>query len=378
MDYLEKLKDLNKKINAIWLKGVAFFLLIIFLFALGKNLKLFPERPPLQEQLKPILEADFSIDQTQYKNCNLSSSNENVDTSPLKTNDQLGKIDLIEDTDKITDKKNLIPPVYNPKFITLDEAKDCIKPNEIIYALTIEDQTHIYTYSVLAKHQIIHDMFQITNKENETISKEVIVTYSPYSDSISAFITSEIFGNSGRLYKGINLLFDTKTESLWLQINGEAIIGNRTGERIEHLPIRTLTFEEAGIKFPEGSFLSFDTGYITDYSKDPYKDFHTNDQIVGKITQNISTNLLKEKVIAIDYSGEQKAYLLNSSLQDEDLIDKINEEEIKIYKNMEFDTYEIAKIDNNGNVTTILPSVQMYLYSWKEVFPNSKIYSNKL
>jgi hypothetical protein len=44
------------------------------------------------------------------------------------------------------------------------------------------------------------------------------------------------FGVSGKLWNGVLVMYDRGTESFWTQIDGRAIEGPRTGERLDHVP----------------------------------------------------------------------------------------------------------------------------------------------
>ena len=44
------------------------------------------------------------------------------------------------------------------------------------------------------------------------------------------------FGNSGIYYSSIPLMYDLQTESQWLQLNGQQLVGSVPGQQLELLP----------------------------------------------------------------------------------------------------------------------------------------------
>jgi hypothetical protein len=58
-----------------------------------------------------------------------------------------------------------------------------------------------------------------------------------------------VFGVSGKLYESNLLMFDDKTESLWSQAMGEAVVGSYTGSKLELLNSAVVSFEDVQGKF---------------------------------------------------------------------------------------------------------------------------------
>ncbi|MFB3132410.1 MAG: DUF3179 domain-containing protein, partial [Rhodothermales bacterium] len=78
------------------------------------------------------------------------------------------------------------------------------------------------------------------------------------------------FGVSGLLRHSDLVMFDRQTESLWQQLNGEAIVGVYTGVRLRPLPAQIISFEQFARAYPEGAVLSRETGHVRSYGRNPY------------------------------------------------------------------------------------------------------------
>ena len=81
------------------------------------------------------------------------------------------------------------------------------------------------------------------------------------------------FGVSGLLYKRNLLLFDRQTGSLWSQLLSEAVTGPLAGSRLKPLPAVNTTWSAWKQAHSETRVLSFATGHLRDYRKDPYADY---------------------------------------------------------------------------------------------------------
>jgi hypothetical protein len=92
------------------------------------------------------------------------------------------------------------------------------------------------------------------------------------------------FGVSGLLYESNLLMYDRQTESLWSQSRGEAVVGERTGDDLEILPMQLIIFEELQEKYPDALVLSKDTGHVRDYENNPYRSYEGSDSLYFDVT----------------------------------------------------------------------------------------------
>jgi hypothetical protein len=362
----QKLANINKTINKTWNR----FLVFVWIFiALVLVYVLFNPNPKNQQQTTEDKTTEKM--KPSYTNCTLTQTNQEIDRSPLKTNTKMGNYNLLEDTDSAGVEKNEIPAITIPKFITYEEMKNCLEANSSVFVLNFGEKTKIYPKNILSIHQIVNDQV-VENSSNPQQERSIVIVYSPFSDSVSAYISNQDhFFVSGRILHGNTLMFDEKTESLWLEINGLAIIGDRTGEILEELPIFETTFAKAISSFPNSEILSYDTGYIFDYSVDTYKDFHTSDKTAGNFEKAKYQIDPKEKILAVNYENIQKAYT-KETIFTNDVIDRINDLEYKISFNESLETFDLDLLNHSNDKTPVLQ--QVYFYTWHSLYPQTSYY----
>ncbi len=159
-----------------------------------------------------------------------------------------------------------IPPIDNPDFITVDEAQDQIAPQSPVVAVEVNGIARAYPLGVLTRHEIVNDMFDTT---------PVAVTFCPLCNSAIAFERQVDgrtlrLGVSGMLRNSDLVMWDDRTESLWQQLTGEAIIGEYTGEQLTILPSQVVGFGAFAAEFPDGEVL-VSRGRISDIN--PYENY---------------------------------------------------------------------------------------------------------
>ena len=132
-----------------------------------------------------------------------------------------------------------IPAIDRPNFVTSAEANAWLKPKEPVVALEISGEARAYPLQILMWHEIV----------NDTVGgRPVAVTYCPLCNSGLVFdrvvggVTLD-FGTSGKLYKSDLVMYDRQSHSLWAQMEGRAIVGERAGTRLapdsrQHLGLR--------------------------------------------------------------------------------------------------------------------------------------------
>ena len=146
--------------------------------------------------------------------------------------------------------KDGIPSIDDPKFVPVSQEK--YDDREPVIALTVDGVSRAYPLSVLMWHEIVNDVIA---------DKPVIITYCPlcnsalvYERTIDGRVTT--FGVSDVLRKSSLVMYDRDTESWWQQVTGEAIVGERTGQKLKRLPARFISVKQFQTSFPEGKILA--------------------------------------------------------------------------------------------------------------------------
>ena len=161
--------------------------------------------------------------------------------------------------------KDGIPSIDDPSFVALD-AYDELDDREPVIGLEIEGDARAYPLRVLTWHEIV----------NDTVGGlPVIVTYCPLCNAALVFdrrLDGEPveFGTTGKLRNSDLVMYDRETESWWQQFTGEAIVGDRLGERLALVPSRLESWGEFKARHPEGKVLVPPEPRRRDYGRNPY------------------------------------------------------------------------------------------------------------
>jgi hypothetical protein len=162
-----------------------------------------------------------------------------------------------------------IPPIDRPRFITPARADSWLKPQEPVLAVTVGRDARAYPLQILMWHEIVNDVVG---------GQPVAVTFCPLCNSGIVFdrvvdgVTLD-FGTSGKLYKSDLVMYDRQTHSLWAQMEGRAIVGERAGTRLRLIPANTIAFEDWKTAHPDGKVLSRETDHQRRYGVNPYESY---------------------------------------------------------------------------------------------------------
>lgn len=147
--------------------------------------------------------------------------------------------------------KDGIPPIYNPRFASIEEVDRLYVGTEPMITISINGEARAYALGVLMTHEIVNDVLG---------GMPIAVTWCPLCNSAFVFdrtINGKVheFGVSGKLYNSNLVMWDRQTESWWLQFTGQAIVGEMTGVELDFLPSRTESFDRFKERFPDGKVL---------------------------------------------------------------------------------------------------------------------------
>jgi len=197
-----------------------------------------------------------------------------------------------------------IPAIDRPAFVPPGTADGWLRPKEPVLALDINGDARAYPLQILMWHEIV----------NDTVGdKPVVVTYCPLCNSGLVFerVVNGVtlgFGTSGKLYKSDLVMYDRQSHSLWSQMEGQAIVGERTGVRLTLVPANTIAFDDWKATYPGGKVLSRETGHQRRYGMNPYESydeasrrpFHFEGRPDGRWPP-------KERVVGISLGGTDRA-----------------------------------------------------------------------
>ncbi|MDZ7807256.1 MAG: DUF3179 domain-containing protein [Gracilimonas sp.] len=201
--------------------------------------------------------------------------------------------------------KDGIPSIDDPNFISIKHANEWVEASEPVIAFELNGIARAYPLQVLIWHEIVNDQIGDT---------PLLITFCPLCYSAIVFdrrINNETheFGVSGFLRHSDMIMFDRKTESLWQQFTGEAIVGKYTGKTLKILPSQIMSFKQFSETYPNGKILSKETGYNRSYGQNPYAGYDNVNNTPFFMNEPQDGRLKPmQKVIGIQLDSLQKAY----------------------------------------------------------------------
>ncbi|WP_263834344.1 DUF3179 domain-containing protein [Salinibacter sp.] len=201
--------------------------------------------------------------------------------------------------------KDGIPSVDAPVFVSVREASRWVAPEEPVILLEHKGTARAYPLQILTHHEIVNDRIAGT---------PVAVTFCPLCYSALVFERTldgapVELGVSGLLRNSDLVMYDRKTETLWQQLTGKAIVGDLAGRTLTQIPSQIVSFRQFSTTHPDGAVLSRDTGHDRPYGRNPYAGY---DDIDNKpfAYRGPTDNRLPPmaKVVAVTIGDRYKAY----------------------------------------------------------------------
>lgn len=293
----------------------------------------------------------------------LEGEEQEIDTTELKTISEVSSIENKDEIFQTSFGKNDIPPITKPNFSSSEEIGDCLFENELVLILKVKGSVNVYPERILQHHLVVND---------EISGKPILVSYCALCKSFQVYertYKGEIleFGTTGLLYKNNDLLFDTKTESLWSQYTGNSIVGNYLGATLSPLPFSISTYSQAKKIYPEAKILNFQTGFIKDYRDTSYEDFALSPEIIAPQTNISNKYNAKDIIIGIILNGKPYAFPLKE-------VSKTSEVTVDS---------RIITIENSNSGLTVKSGDESinytygFWYVWSDFYPDTKIIEPK-
>lgn len=264
--------------------------------------------------------------------------------------------------------KDGIPSIDKPEFISLSEANKFFNDNEPGIALNIDGAKRFYPFQILVWHEIVNDTIN---------GKRVLVTYCPLC--LSGIIFDPVvngerveFGTSGKLWNSNLVMYDRKTDSLWSQILGEAIVGEMTGTQLKVLPSDMVRFGDFKKLNPDGAVLSRNTGATRFYGQDPYGDYYTTPGTYFPVSKKDDRLNEKDFILGIVVNGKAKAYWPEAVKKAGEIEDRFEEKNIIARYEKEIDAVRLFEKKADGALVRINP-FSAFWFSWAAAHPDTEL-----
>lgn len=263
-----------------------------------------------------------------------------------------------------------IPSIDEPKFESAAQGNTWLSENSPVLGLDYKGEQIAYPLGIMNWHEIV----------NDTVAGDaIVVTYCPLCGTGLAFertLDSEAveFGVSGKLYNSDLVMYDRKTETYWSQIDGLAIAGQLTGQRLNRVPIETIAWGDWVKKFPNTKVLSRETGFLRDYNQYPYGDYEESTDIFFPVSGKDGRLHEKTIVHGIELNGKFKAYLEDALEKGEVLEDEFAGEKLEIERDEITGGVKVFILDENGERDKELVAVRGFWFAWFAFHPGTELY----
>ncbi|MEE8465223.1 MAG: DUF3179 domain-containing protein [Dehalococcoidia bacterium] len=221
-----------------------------------------------------------------------------------------------------------IPPIYNPRFETIEEVGPVMNDLEPVVTFRINGEARAYPLAILTWHEVVNDIVG---------GVPVAVTFCPLCNSALAFVrTLEgrefTFGVSGFLRNSDLIMWDRQTQTWWQQLTGEAIVGELAGHQLEIIPASIISWADFKEANPGSLVLSRDTGFDRPYGSNPYAGYDRVDRPPFLFDGEEDDRLFPKERVAAFNIGEVSAAFPFPLLETERVVNYvINETDVVVF-----------------------------------------------
>jgi len=256
--------------------------------------------------------------------------------------------------------KGSFPKINKPKYVGRQEAVTMFYGKEPVIAVSLNGQAKAFSLNMLTTHEMVND---------ELGGVPILATYCPlcnagivYNRQIKVNDKTEVmdFEVSGMLRNSDMVMMDTKTESLWQQLTGEAIVGNYAGATLTTIPSMIVSVDEFFTRYPMGQILSKKTGIAMAekyYGYNPYVNYDSKAKPISKFINplNVSTRLPSmERVVDIQSDGKYKIYPFSAVAKKGVVHDDFNSAKIvAFFKSGTISVMDKADITQSKDIGTV-------------------------
>ncbi len=156
-------------------------------------------------------------------------------------------------------RQDCIPAVDLPEFLPASEMSEVLSKDSIGIALSYQGEHRFYPFPMLETHELVNDM---------VAGDPLLISYCPLCGTGIVFdrrLDGEpvSFGVSGMLWQSNLLMYNRAAKlsdrNLWSQVLGQAVVGNRAGQKLTVIPSDIMRFGDWAEQFPNDLVLTTGT-----------------------------------------------------------------------------------------------------------------------
>lgn len=293
--------------------------------------------------------------------------------SPFVQSQSLNGFDLTTSTVPVTailhggPPKDGIPAILKPNYTSAEQAV-FMRSDDVVLGFNIRDQHYAYPRFIMNWHELVND---------EVGGEPFMVSYCPLCGSGMAFsskVNGEklVFGVSGLVMNSDVLFYDTKTESLWSQLDQTAITGKYAGSKLESLYLEHTTWDRWLTLHPDTKVLSENQGRKRPYRRDPYTGYESSSGLYFKVLRTApKTYHTKERVLGIKIGELSKAYPFVElrTLGKTTFDDQLGDTQYQVHWDEMNETATIVDMHGNPQIAT-----QAYWFAWYAFHPATQVF----
>jgi thiol-disulfide isomerase/thioredoxin len=264
--------------------------------------------------------------------------------------------------------KDGIPALLNPHSVPVAEA-DFLKPDDRVVGVSLGGQDRAYPINILNWHELINDQLG---------GVPIGVIYCPLCDSVSV-VDRRIgeqtltFGVSGLLYNSNVVFYDRTHQSLWSQVGLTALSGPYAGQSLKHLAWELRPFGEWKKAHPQGTVVTFETGHVRDYRRNPYSSYFRTDALMFPVARSDDRLRPKTVVVGVKIGAAARAYPLERIAQAKcgRVMDSVAGHRVVLRVDPVTRGVVVEKIPPGAKV------VHTFWFAWAAFHPDTDIYGSK-
>jgi len=258
--------------------------------------------------------------------------------------------------------RDCIPSIDDPEYVSADEAARFMRGDELVIAMNHNGDKRAWPIRILDFHEIV----------NDTIGGDpVAVTWCPLCGSGLAFrreVGGEVveFGVSGLLHDSDLVMYDRKTNSLWQQITGDAVMGPAMGQTLQEVPATITEWETWRSGHPETRVMAPPESGMDYGDSRHYAAYEESDRLAFPAARRDLSIHPKTVVHGFTIDGEHLA-VTEKALEDNERIEtRIAGYALTITRNADG---SVTAVDDAGSEHT---AVRSFWFAWFNFHPDTR------